>query len=137
MDKRLEGACHVFFVRSPVAHAKINSVDLSAALEAPGVIAAFSGADLTDLAVIPPAMAGLMNAEMTQPLLATDKVRYVGEPVAVVVTEQPYQGEDALELVAVDYDPLPAVLGFEPTTTSCCTRLPVRTSPVGGAIRRR
>ncbi|MGO8959883.1 MAG: xanthine dehydrogenase family protein molybdopterin-binding subunit [Streptosporangiaceae bacterium] len=114
VDDRLEGACHVFFVRSPVAHANITGVDLSAAVEAPGVVAAFSGADLADLAVIPPAMAGLMNAEMTQRLLAVDKVRFVGEPVAVVVTEQPYQGEDALELVSVDYDPLPAVLGFEP-----------------------
>jgi aerobic carbon-monoxide dehydrogenase large subunit len=114
VDERLEGACHVFFVRSPVAHARINSVDLSAALEAPGVVAAFSGADLADLPVIPPAMAGLMNAEMTQRLLPADKVRFVGEPVAVVVTEEPYQGEDAAELVLVDYDPLPAVLGFEP-----------------------
>ena len=87
-----------------------TALTFSAALEAPGVIAAFSGADLADLAVIPPsAMAGLMNAEMTQPLLATDKVRYVGEPVAVVVTEQPYQGEDALELVL-------------PSTTTRCPR---------------
>ncbi len=114
VDDRLSGACHVFFVRSPLAHARINSVDLSAVLEAPGVVAAFSGADLADLPVIPPAMAGLMNAEMTQRLLATDKVRFVGEPVAVVVTEEPYQGEDAVELASVDYDPLPAVLGFEP-----------------------
>src|SRR5271165_5193967 len=114
VDDRLTGACHVFFVRSPLAHARINSVDVSAALEAPGVVAAFTGADLADLPVIPPAMAGLMNAEMTQQVLATDKVRFVGEPVAVVVTEQPYQGEDAAELVSVDYDPLPAVLGFEP-----------------------
>ena len=118
VDERLEGACHVFFVRSPLAHAKISGVDVSAALEAPGVIAAFTGADLADLPVIPAAMAGLMNAEMTQRLLATDKVRYVGEAVAVVVTEHPYQGEDALELVAVDYDPLPAVLGFEPSDDS-------------------
>jgi aerobic carbon-monoxide dehydrogenase large subunit len=118
MDERLDGACHVFFVRSPLAHARITSVDLSAALEAPGVVAAFAGADLADLPVIPPALAGLMNAEMQQRLLATDKVRYVGEAVAVVVTEHPYQGEDAVELVVVDYDPLPAVLGFEPTDDS-------------------
>jgi carbon-monoxide dehydrogenase large subunit len=118
VDERLEGACHVFFVRSPVAHARINGVDVSAALEAPGVVAAFSGADLADLPVIPPAAAGLMNAEMTQRLLATDKVRFVGEPVAVVVTEEPYQGEDAIELVSVDYDPLPAVLGFDPDDSS-------------------
>jgi aerobic carbon-monoxide dehydrogenase large subunit len=114
VDERLEGACHVFFVRSPLAHARINSVDLSAALAAPGVVAAFTGADLAELPVIPPSAAGLMNVEMTQQLLAINKVRFVGEPVAVVVTEEPYQGEDAIELVSVDYDPLPAVLGFDP-----------------------
>jgi carbon-monoxide dehydrogenase large subunit len=118
VDERLDGACHVFFVRSPVAHARITGVDVSAALEGPGVIAAFTGADLADLAEIPPSAAGLMNAEMKQRLLATDKVRYVGEPVAVVVTEDPYQGEDALELVQVEYDPLPAAMGFEPGDAS-------------------
>jgi aerobic carbon-monoxide dehydrogenase large subunit len=118
VDERLAGACHVFFVRSPLAHARITGIDVSPALQAPGVVAAFTGADLADLPVIPPSMAGIMNAEMTQRLLATDKVRYVGEPVAVVVTEHPYQGEDALELVQVDYDPLPAVLGFTPADDS-------------------
>ena len=118
VDERLAGACHVFFVRSPVAHARITGIDVSAALAAPGVVAAFTGADLADLPVIPPSMSGLMNAEMKQTLLATDKVRYVGEPVAVVVVEDPYQGEDAIELVEVDYDPLPAVLGFEPDDSS-------------------
>jgi aerobic carbon-monoxide dehydrogenase large subunit len=118
VDDRLAGACHVFFVRSPLAHGRITGIDVSAALEAPGVIAAFTGADLADQAAIPPSAAGLMNVEMTQRLLATDKVRYVGEPVAVVVTEEVYQGEDAVELVAVDYDPLPAVLGFDPDDSS-------------------
>jgi aerobic carbon-monoxide dehydrogenase large subunit len=118
VDERLDGAYHVFFVRSPLAHGRINSVDVSPALKAPGVVAAFTGADLSDLAVIPPSAAGLMNVEMTQRLLATDKVRFVGEPVAVVVTEHPYQGEDAVELVEVDYDPLPAVLAYEPDDSS-------------------
>jgi aerobic carbon-monoxide dehydrogenase large subunit len=118
VDDRLESAYHVFFVRSPLAHGRISSVDVSAALEAPGVVAAFTGADLADLPVIPPSAAGLMKVEMIQRLLATDKVRFVGEPVAAVVTEHPYQGEDALELVAVDYDPLPAVLGFDPDDSS-------------------
>jgi carbon-monoxide dehydrogenase large subunit len=114
VDERLDGACHVFFVRSPVAHARINSVDVSAALEAPGVVAVYTGADLADLPLIPPSAAGLINTEMQQQLLPTDKVRFVGEPVAAVVTEHPYQGEDAVELVAVDYDTLPAALGFDP-----------------------
>ena len=118
VDDRLAGAYHAFFVRSPLAHARVNSVDVSAALGAPGVVAAFTGADLADLPEIPPAAAGLMKVEMTERLLATDKVRFVGEPVAVVVTEHPYQGEDAVELVEVDYDPLPAVLGFNPDDSS-------------------
>ena len=118
VDERLEGAYHVFFVRSPVAHARITSVDVSAALEAPGVVAVITGADLADLPAIPPTAAGLINPAMEQRLLATDKVRYVGEAVAAVVTENPYQGEDALELVSVEYDPLPAVLGFDPDDSS-------------------
>jgi len=109
-DMRLPGACHVHFVRSAVAHARIRSVDVSAALEAPGVIAAFTGADLAGLPVAQPPMAGMINARMGQPLLAIDTVRYVGEPLAVVVTEDRYQGEDAAELVDVDYDALPPVV---------------------------
>src|SRR6266702_4323771 len=95
-DDRLDGACHVFFVRSPVAHARVDRIDLSAALAAPGVVAAFTGADLAGLPSIEPMMAGLLNAKMTRRPLATDKVRFVGDPVAVVVTEDPYQGEDAV-----------------------------------------
>ena len=118
VDDRLAGACHVFFVRSPLAHARISSIDASAALSAPGVVAVFTGADLADLAPIPPSAAGLINTEMQQRLLATDKVRFVGDAVAAVVTEHPYQGEDAIELVEVDYDPLPAALGFDPSDES-------------------
>ena len=109
-DMRLPGACHVHFVRSAVAHARIRSVDFSAALEAPGVIAAFTGADLASLPPAPPPMPGMINAQMGQPLLATDTVRYVGEPLAVVVTEHRYQGEDAADLVDVDFDMLPVVV---------------------------
>jgi aerobic carbon-monoxide dehydrogenase large subunit len=110
VDDRLTGACHVFFVRSPVAHARIEGIDVSAALEAPGVIAVFTGADLAELPEIKPG--AMFNQQMTRRILATDKVRYVGEPVAVVVTEQAYQGEDAVELVDVDYEVLPAVVDF-------------------------
>ena len=110
VDERLNGACHVFFVRSPAAHARIQSVDVSPALQAPGVVAAFTAADISELALARP-MPG-MNKQMTRPLLASGKVRYVGDPVAIVVTEQPYQGEDAVELVQVDYEALPAVIDF-------------------------
>src|ERR1035441_4851423 len=109
-DEQLAGACHVHFVRSAVAHARIRSIDLSAALKAPGVIAAFTGADLAGLPVQAPPMPEVINTQMGQPLLARDVVRYVGEPVAVVVTEGRYQGEDAADQVDIDYDALPTVI---------------------------
>jgi carbon-monoxide dehydrogenase large subunit len=112
-DDRLAGACHVFFVRSPVAHARIGLIDKTAALAAPGVLGVYTAEDLADLPSIEPLMAGMVNATMTRPLLATGKVRFVGEPVAAVVTEDAYQGEDAVELVDVDYDPLTAVVDFD------------------------
>ncbi len=112
-DDRLDGACHVFFARSPIAHARIRNIDVSAAKDAPGVLAVYTGADLAELPIIEPQMSGMVNANMTRHLLATDKVRFVGEPVAVVVTEHPYQGEDAIELIDVDYDPLPAVIDYD------------------------
>ena len=110
-DERLAGACYVHFVRSTVAHAKIGNIDTSAAKDAAGVVAVFTGKDLAEAGVGParPVMPN-MNQAMVQPLLATDVVRFVGEPVAVVVTEEPYQGEDAIELVDIDYEPLPAVV---------------------------
>ena len=86
-DVRLPGACHVHFARSAVAHARIRAVDVSAARQAPGMVAAFTAADLAGLPELAPPMAGMINAQMSQPLLARDVVRYVGEPVAAVVTE--------------------------------------------------
>jgi carbon-monoxide dehydrogenase large subunit len=107
-DERLAGAAHVFFVRSPLAHARITGIDLDAARAAPGVVAAYTAADLVDMDPIAP-MTGSTRG-MDQTLLATDTVRYVGEPVAIVVVEDPYQGEDVVELVGVDYDPLLALV---------------------------
>ncbi len=127
VDERLAGACHVFFVRSPIAHARIRSVDVSAALRAPGVVAAFTGADLADLPLLAPPMPGMIDERMAEPPLARDVVRFVGEPVAVVVTEDPYQGEDAAELVDVDYDPCHAVLdlaGAADGEPACCSPRP-------------
>ena len=69
-----------------------GSVDVSAALAAPGVVAAFTVADLADLPELGPPMPAMINTQMRQPLLARDVVRFVGEPVAVVVTEQPLPG---------------------------------------------
>jgi len=97
----LTGAAYVTIVRSPLAHGLITGIDTSAAAAMPGVVAVLTDADLPA-----PAEDGDSAAE---PLLAGDRVRYVGEPVALVLTEGRYQGEDAAELVSVDYDPLPAV----------------------------
>jgi len=109
-DERLAGAVHVHFVRSTVAHARIASIDVEAARLAEGVVAVVTGADLAAAGVQPvkPPMPN-MNQAMIQPWLATDTVRFVGEPVVAIVTEHPYQGEDAIELVDIDYDMLPAV----------------------------
>jgi aerobic carbon-monoxide dehydrogenase large subunit len=116
-DEQLAGACHVHFVRSGLAHARIRSVDVSAALEAPGVIAAFTGADLADLPLLGAPVPGI-NEHMSQAPLARDVVRYVGEPVAAVVTEGRYQGEDAGDLVDIDYDALPPVIEMTDADTS-------------------
>lgn len=106
------GTLHVMFLRSPMAHARITRVDVSAARGLPGVVAAFSGQDfaaeqgslpcawpVTDDVVIP-----------DHPPMATSEVRYVGEAVACVVATDRYRAADALEAIEVDYEPLPAVL---------------------------
>jgi carbon-monoxide dehydrogenase large subunit len=110
-DLPIEGAAYVTYVRSTVAHARVLSVDVAEAKTAPGVIAIFTGADL-DLAPTAPPVP-FFDASLVRPWLATDKVRFVGEPVAVLVTETRAQGVDAAELVIVDYDPLPAVIDLE------------------------
>jgi carbon-monoxide dehydrogenase large subunit len=98
----------VTFVRSPVAHARIESIDTSAALNTPGVVAVYTGADV-DLPARPPFMP-MIDSGFSRPVLARDTVRFVGEPVAFVITTDASQGEDAAELVSVNYDPLPVVI---------------------------
>ena len=110
-DERLNGAAFVTFVRSTVAHAKITGIDTSEAKNAPGVVAVLTAADV-DLPEAPP-NPPMMNMAMSRPFLAKDTVRFVGECVAIVVTEERYQGEDAAELVMIDYDPLPAVIDLD------------------------
>lgn len=108
-DIPLEGAAHVVFVRSPIAHARLLSVETSDARAMPGVLDVVTGDDL-DLAPRPP-MAG--DAAMSRPLLATGKVRFVGEAIAAVVAETVEQATDAAEAVWAEYDPLPAVVEAE------------------------
>ncbi len=104
----LPGAAAAAFVRSTIAHARIAGVDASEARSAPGVLAVFTAADV-DLEPAPPDME-ILDQRMVRPWLAADVVRFVGEPVAVVVAETAAAAEDAAELVWVDYDPLPAVI---------------------------
>jgi carbon-monoxide dehydrogenase large subunit len=112
----LPGMVWMAVIRSPYAHARIRSVDLSAAASAPGVVAAFSGADLADAwkAGMPcawPVTEDLKNG--THLPLATEKARYQGDGVAVVLAESRALAKDAAELVEVDYEPLPAVVDVE------------------------
>jgi len=113
----LNAAAQLTFVRSPLAHARITGIDTSEAVKQPGVIAVLTVADMDDLAPPPPDSGEWAGGPLPQggpwaePLLATDTVRFVGEPVALVITDGRYQGEDAADLVSVDYEPLPAVVG--------------------------
>ncbi len=123
-DVQLPGMLHAAFVRSPYAHARIQSIDAGLAREMEGVHAVYTADDLGDyfrhgpLLVSPPPIERLTFHGKTQPILARGKVRHVGEPVAVVVAESRYLAEDAAAQVLVDYEFLPAVVGLEEATKS-------------------
>jgi len=104
-DIRLPGMLHLELLRSPFAHARIRSVDTSRAAALPGVVAVVTGELMAqhNLAWMP-----TLSGD-TQAVLATDKVRFQGQEVAAVVAESPYVAKDALELIDVDYEPLPAI----------------------------
>lgn len=118
-DVHLPRMAHVAFLRSPYAHARINGIDTSAAEELEGVIAVHTAESLGEywkqgpFLVSPPPIERLTFNEKTQPILAKDKARHVGEPLAVVVAESRYIAEDALQRIKVDYEPLPAVVDLE------------------------
>jgi carbon-monoxide dehydrogenase large subunit len=105
-DVKLPGMLHGAILRSPVAHARIVSIDASAALQHPKVHAVITGRDLEDRGV---AWMRTISAD-TQAVLATDKVRFQGQEVAFVVADDGYSARDALELIDVDYEMLPAVV---------------------------
>ncbi len=113
-DVDLPGQVHMRVVRSPVAAGRLRSVDVSAALRAEGVTAAWTGADVAEL---PPIDFRLTAQESMrpyrQPVLAQDRVRYVGEPVAVVFAASSYLAEDAADLVEVDVEPTDAVVSVD------------------------
>jgi CO/xanthine dehydrogenase Mo-binding subunit len=106
-DIALPGMLHARVLRSPYPHARIGSVGIAAALAMPGVVDVLTGADITGLNH----RWGLSLRD--RPLIAVDKVRYVGDPVAVVIAEDEYAAEEALDAVAVDYEELPYVTEAE------------------------
>ncbi len=118
-DVNLPDMLHVAFVRSDYAHAKIKSIDVSAAREREGVVAVYTAEDLGDywqpgpLLVPPPPIAGLTFNQKTQVPLAKDRLKHVGEPIAVIVAASRYIAEDAAEDVIVDVEPLEAVADLE------------------------
>ena len=118
-DVHLSDMAHAAFLRSPYAHARILSIDSSQAVQRPGVLAVFVAADLGDywkpapLLVSPPPVEGIKFNQRTQVPLAKDRVRYVGEPVALVVAESRYLAEDALSDIEVIYEPLEVVVDLE------------------------
>jgi carbon-monoxide dehydrogenase large subunit len=118
-DVELPGMLHAALLRSPVAHARIRKVDISAALARDGVVAAYNAYDLGafwqpgPLLVPPPPIEGIIFNLRTHAPLAKDKVRYVGEPLAIVIATSRYIAEDALADIAVDLEDLPAVVDLE------------------------
>ncbi|MEE6135615.1 xanthine dehydrogenase family protein molybdopterin-binding subunit [Mycobacterium sp. 050128] len=113
------GMLHACFVRSPFARARINGIDAAAALQLPGVHAVFTAADLNaEVKESWHAVAGKDVADTPRPPLAEGEAKFVGDPVALIVAESRYVAEDALELVDVDYEPLPAVSDFTAAQTS-------------------
>ena len=118
-DVELPGLLHAAFYRSPYAHARIKRVDVSRALARPGVIAAYTAADLGDywqpgpLLVPPPPVAGIVFNARTQVPLAKDKVRHAGESIVLVIAESRYIAEDAMQDIDVEFEPLPAVVDLE------------------------
>ena len=108
----LPGMLHIAFLRSPYAHARITAVDVSAARNEPGVIAAYSGADFAaEQGSLPLAWPVTPDIVVpAHPPMAVDEVRYVGEAVACVIARDRYAAADALAAIEVDYEQLPPVL---------------------------
>ncbi|MFQ6114962.1 MAG: xanthine dehydrogenase family protein molybdopterin-binding subunit, partial [bacterium] len=111
-DIVLPNMTYAYILRSPHAHAKIKSINVGKAKSHPGVVAVFTGKDMLDDGVQSVPNGWQIGADMKEPphpALAVDKVRYVGDGVAVVIAESRYIAKDAVELIEVEYDPLPSV----------------------------
>src|SRR5438034_595130 len=113
-DIRLPDTLHVAFVRSIYAHAHIKGIDVSEALRAPGVVAVYTGKDVASKVGPVPCAAALPDLKVPDyRVLATDKALFVGHPIAAVVATDKYVARDAVDLVSVDYEELPAVVDVE------------------------
>jgi aerobic carbon-monoxide dehydrogenase large subunit len=121
-DLTRPGLLHAAFVRSPHAHAQVRNIDAGAAGKAPGVIAVFTAAGLGH-----PHLVALLERDefvpTRMPILAGDRARFVGEPVAIVIADDPYQAEDAAEDVEVDWAPRPSVTSIEAATADAAPSL--------------
>ncbi|MFI5079683.1 MAG: xanthine dehydrogenase family protein molybdopterin-binding subunit [Streptosporangiales bacterium] len=112
-DWRLPGMLHGRIVRSQLPSARITGIDVSAARALPGVVAVLTAADVPGNRIVEMASGGLAELEVSMPVLATDRVRYLGEPVAVVAAATQQIAAEAAELVSVDYEELPGVFDVE------------------------
>lgn len=113
-DIGLPGMLHVAFVRSPYAHARVTNIDTSEASRAPGVVAVYTGKDIATKIGPVPCAAALPDLKVPDyRVLATDKVLFVGHPIAAVVATDRYQARDAVDLISVDYEELPVVVDVE------------------------
>lgn len=137
-DVVLPGMLHAHFLRSDFAHARILSIDVSAALELDGVVAVLTGADFqVPEGSLQASMMKLLAAGAPRPKdnpLAVDDVRFVGDPVAMIVAESRYVAEDAAELVVVDYEPLDPVVDYEIAAEASSLVHPEIGSNVAGEI---
>jgi aerobic carbon-monoxide dehydrogenase large subunit len=129
-DVRHAGALHAVFVRSPYPSATVRSIDVAAALELPGVVAVLTGADMAADGFVDcpkpfrfPQGDGSFAVETPRPFLVHDRVRHVGEPVAMVLAETAMAGVDAAERVLVDYEELPAVVDLSATAAAGAPQL--------------
>ena len=134
---KLPGMVFVAIKRSPYAHAKITKIDAGEALKMEGVIAVYSGQDLVDSGV------GSLPCGFNPPdiktaphmPLAADKVRHVGDGVAAVVAESPYIASDALDLIHVEYEPLPARRRQRRVRPKCMTKFRTMSASTGRSTR--
>ncbi len=149
-DVNLPGQAYAVFVRSPHAHARIRVIDTATAAGAPGVLAVFTGQDVARDSLGTMIMRlqrkrpdGSPMFARPHPGLARDRVRHVGDPLAMVIAENPAQAKDAVDLIAVDYEPLPSITdtaaAAQPGAPPCGTnaRTMSRTSSRRGTNRRR